>query len=153
MKIYEMELDNNRLPVLVVQETVCEYSNENLNTTQKIVDLFTLGFGLDRKAEEFVYMIAFTAKMKPLGIFMIGKGTATSCLCSSREIFMRALAVGAVSIVVVHNHPSGDCSPSDSDMSLLKRLNEAGKIIGIELTDFIIVGQGVHFSASDLDFL
>ena len=68
-------------------------------------------------------------------------GTVSCSLVSTREIFIEALRNGAVYIVLIHNHPSGDPSPSREDIINTKRIKEAGSLIGIELIDHIIIGD------------
>ena len=65
---------------------------------------------------------------------------------SPREIFLEALQKGAVYIIVLHNHPSGDPTPSREDMLITKRIREAGLILGIELLDHIIIGDNCYVS-------
>ena len=64
----------------------------------------------------------------------------------TREVFDRAIRAGAASIIVVHNHPSGDPTPSDDDIRLTRRLTEAGKILGIRLLDHVVVSRDSHYS-------
>ena len=70
-------------------------------------------------------------------------------LISPRELFIEALNCGAVSIVLLHNHPSGDPTPSESDILLTKRIKDAGDLIGITLLDHIIIGNNCYISFSE----
>jgi DNA repair protein RadC len=70
---------------------------------------------------------------------VISMGTTDSCLVHPREVFKVAILKNACSILVAHNHPSGDTDPSQGDLNLTDRLREAGKIMGIKLLDHIIV--------------
>jgi len=63
-----------------------------------------------------------------------------------REVFKAALLANAAAIILTHNHPSGDPTPSADDMALTRRLAEAGTLIGVEVLDHIIVGDGRYFS-------
>ena len=63
-----------------------------------------------------------------------------------RDVFRAAMLAQASSVVVFHNHPSGDPSPSVADRLVTRRLDEAGELIGIELCDHIILGEGTYFS-------
>lgn len=74
------------------------------------------------------------------------KGTATASLASPREVFIEALKNDAVNIVLIHNHPSGDSSPSKEDYQLTEKLLIAGKMIQIPLIDHIIIGNKNYFS-------
>lgn len=91
--------------------------------------------------EEYMYMICMNIKNKVIGVFEISHGTANSSLVSPREVFQKALLANAVSIIVMHNHPSGDPTASREDVEVTKRLVEAGKIVGVEVLDHIIIGD------------
>ena len=69
-------------------------------------------------------------------------GTVNRTLLDPREIYLRALRKKAVSILLLHNHPSGDPTPSAEDISTTRRLCEAGEILGILVMDHIIIGNG-----------
>jgi DNA repair protein RadC len=69
----------------------------------------------------------------------ISTGTLNACLVHPREVFKTAILKNACSIAVVHNHPSGELAPSEADVLLTERLKDAGKLLGIELIDHIIV--------------
>ena len=104
LRKYEMELDELKHP-LMVEESSYECPDERLNSPEKIVKLLNECFRLDKKAEEYVYMLAFDAKCNPLGVFELGHGSVNACILNPREIFQRALICGAVNIVIAHNHP------------------------------------------------
>ena len=95
-------------------------------------------------AEEEFYVIAMNSKSRILGLFMLSHGTVNATIASPREIFHRALLIGAANIVVVHNHPSLDTEPSRDDIMSTRRIKEAGDLIGIKLLDHIIVGDGYY---------
>lgn len=151
MNIYDMEIGENRLPFLVAHKME-NVPDRIYSSPQTIAELFTSVFRIDKKAEEYVYMIAFNSAQEIIGVFLIGKGTVNMCVCSPREIFIRALAVGAVGIVTVHNHPSGHINPSKNDSTMCDRIRQAGQLIGIELLDFIIIGKNQFFSAREKEF-
>ena len=75
-------------------------------------------------------------------IFELSHGSVNSSIFSVREIFQKALLANAVSIILMHNHPSGVTDPSIEDVEVTRRAVEAGRIIGIEVLDHIIVGDG-----------
>ena len=88
-----------------------------------------------------VYLLSLDTKCRILGIFEVGHGTVNACLLHTRKIMIRNLLCGAGTFIVVHNHPSGEVSVSKEDISTTKRLFEAGRLIGIELLDHIIIGR------------
>lgn len=96
---------------------------------------------IHEEPEEYMYMICMNTKNKVIGVFEISHGNVNSSIVSPREVFQKALLANAVSIIVMHNHPSGDCTPSREDIEVTKRLVEAGKIVGVEVLDHIIVGD------------
>lgn len=76
---------------------------------------------------------------------IISIGTATSSLVHPREVFQSAVLLGAVGVIIAHNHPSGDTSPSAEDCAVTKRISEAGRILGISLIDSLIVARDGGF--------
>ena len=107
-------------------------------------DAATIGKGFMRiheEPEEYMYMICMNTKNRIIGVFEVSHGNVNSSIVGVREIFQKALLANAVSIILMHNHPSGDPKPSREDIEVTKRITEAGKIIGIEVLDHIIVGD------------
>jgi DNA repair protein RadC len=97
--------------------------------------------GTDR--EHFVCLMLDT-KNRLIGINTVSVGILDSSIVHPREVFKPAIISNAASIVVGHNHPSGDPSPSVEDTRITKRLSEAGEIIGIDLMDHIVIGDGTE---------
>lgn len=107
-------------------------------------DATMIGRGFMRiheEPEEHMYMICMNTKNRIIGVFEISHGNVNSSIVGVREIFQKALLANAVSIILMHNHPSGDPTPSREDINVTKRIVEAGKLIGIEVLDHIIVGE------------
>lgn len=90
--------------------------------------------------EERFGVLSLNAKGELLSDGVIGMGTATAVQISPREVFREALAHGASTCLVYHNHPSGDPTPSDADTQITRRIRNAGESVGIPLSDHIIVG-------------
>lgn len=144
ISIYDLELDNDKRSVLVEKDSFT-YVTDILNSPKAIVEMLNTVFGLKRKAEEQLYMIAFNTKCKVLGIFLVSHGTVSLSLCNPREIFIRALLCGAVQIALVHNHPSGDPQPSKEDFKVFSKVKKSGELLGVPLLDNVIVGDS-YFS-------
>jgi DNA repair protein RadC len=94
----------------------------------------------DMKKEHFMLMILNT-RNKIIRIENISVGTLNASLVHPREVFNKAIAHTASAVIVAHNHPSGDTEPSEEDVRITRRLIEAGKILGIEVLDHIIIGK------------
>lgn len=142
---YLTEMNNDKIPTLV-KEKGFNYSYEALATPNEITKFMNDVFHLDKRTEEFVYMISFNTKMKINGVFEISHGVVNASLCSPREVYIRALLTGAANIALIHNHPSGDPTPSKTDLHLCERMKKAGEIIGVSLCDFIIIGDRTFVS-------
>jgi len=98
--------------------------------------------------ETFV-VLCLNGKNHMLHWEQISRGTLTAALVHPREVFFTAIKVRAAGIICLHNHPSGDPSPSGDDIELTKRLAESGKILGIRLIDHLVIGDQKYFSFTD----
>lgn len=96
--------------------------------------------------QEIMKLLMLNSKSKLLGETDVSKGTVNASLVTPRELFIEALQKNAVSIILLHNHPSGDPTPSKEDMLTTKRILDAGALIGIELLDHIIIGNNCYMS-------
>ena len=105
---------------------------------------------LDR--EHFV-VISLTTKNRVIAIETASIGSLSSSLVHPREIFKNAIRLSAAAIILGHNHPSGDPTPSREDLKITKRLVEAGKLIGIEVLDHIVVGVNAYTSFKEKSLL
>lgn len=107
--------------------------------------------GVDR---EHLVVLCLDSKNKVNAINVVGVGTLSSALVHPREVFKPAILSNAAAVLVGHNHPSGDPTPSKEDMEIAKRLEEAGKILGIELLDSLVVGDdGIFVSMKERGLL
>ena len=79
----------------------------------------------------------------------ISVGTVNSAIVSPREVFVEALQKDAVYIILLHNHPSGDPTPSIEDVQLTMQIRKAGNLIGVELLDHIIIGDNCYVSLKE----
>ena len=87
-------------------------------------------------------VVALNRRLKVMGWHLVSMGDLHGTYCGPREVMRPLLLCAASSFVMMHNHPSGDPSPSDLDRKVTRRLREAGEIIGIGITDHIIIGDG-----------
>lgn len=99
--------------------------------------------------KEHFYVISFDNRNRPLAVDLIGVGTLNSNLVHPRETYSTAINHHASHIAVVHNHPSGDPQPSQADITVTKRLSDAGKLMGIQLLDHIIISKTNLFSCKE----
>ncbi len=99
----------------------------------------------DAKQEEF-HIVTLSTKNQVIDTHEITRGTLDASLVHPREVFRAAIKDAASSIILVHNHPSGDPTPSSEDMKVTERLTDAGKTLGIEVRDHIVLGKGTAVS-------
>ena len=98
------------------------------------------------KAKEHFKLILLNTRNKIIGFSTISIGTLNANIVHPREVFKDAIVHNAASVILVHNHLSGDPEPSEDDLEITKRFVESGKILGIEVIDHIIVTKGSFFS-------
>lgn len=151
INFYDTRLTDDDKTILVKERGI-NYETLDMNSPKNIYMMMQILLHMGELAEEHCYMIALNGSCRILGIFFLSKGTVSLSPVSPREVFMRAMLIGAVQIILCHNHPSGNTAPSESDMKLTKRLKEAGELLNIHLTDHIIIGRDryLSFKASNL---
>lgn len=148
--LYKTVIDqaNDNKPMLFKERGFLYKTKEaGLCSPKQISDMMQTLFHLDLETEEHVYMLAFSSSMKVIGIFHISHGTINASLLSPREIYLKALLVGAVHIVLCHNHPGGSRNPSREDIQVSKRIKEAGDLIAIKLIDHLILASNSSYTS------
>jgi DNA repair protein RadC len=99
--------------------------------------------------QEIFWALLLDAKHRKLREVRIAEGSLTAALVHPREVFAPAVRESAAALVLVHNHPSGDPSPSPEDRQITRRLREAGELVGVRVLDHVIVGADAHYSFVD----
>ena len=103
--------------------------------------------------QEVLKLIVLNTKNKIIRIKDVFKGTLNTSIVHPREIYSEAIKCGGASIIICHNHPSGDPTPSKEDINITERIKQCGKIVGIELLDHIIVGDQKFLSLKEKGIL
>lgn len=116
----------------------------SLNSPVSVANYFSSVY-LTEDREMFCEVLLDT-KNKPIRMETISVGTLNRTMVHPREVFRPAIRQGANSLIVAHNHPSGDPEPSPEDIAITRRLEEAGKLLGIPLLDHIVIGRGKFVS-------
>lgn len=142
IKQYVTRYNVEKLPVLVAECDV-EYGEctDKYNTPGDIAGFLWHGLHLTDDTEERVILLCFDAPGQMIGFFEISRGGMDYSVFDISSIARKALLIGASSVVVAHNHPSGVLTPSSADDKSSERIKEMCKIIGITYNDFIIVGR------------
>ncbi len=105
------------------------------------------------KEQEELYVLMMDGKNRLLHCIPLFKGTVNASLVSPREIFIEAMRHQAVSIALLHNHPSGDSSPSREDVLITRRIRDTGELVGIPLLDHLIIGDTNYVSMKERGIL
>ncbi|RUL54155.1 JAB domain-containing protein [Lysinibacillus antri] len=137
--------------VRLVKEASLLYKNRSIRSPQDGYNLFKQFLGeLDR--EYFVVMCLDTKNQRTnINVYHIGSLNAS--VVHPREVMKAAILPNAASVMVLHNHPSGQPSPSPEDIEVTRRLTEAGHIMGIELLDHIVVGENDFVSLKEKGYV
>jgi len=128
----------------LVKEKTINYEiglNEKITGSDKVHGIMTEGLEIHLQLIEYFYVLTLDTKNKITGIFEVSRGTLNASIVHPRDVFQRAILQNANCIMLVHNHPSGDTTPSREDLSVTKRLEEAGNLLGIKVLDHIIIGD------------
>ncbi|MBE3573715.1 MAG: DNA repair protein RadC [Moorella humiferrea] len=127
----------------MVREASVMYAARKIHSPGSVVAL--VGDFLNDADREICLAVYLNNKNEPNAIHVVSVGTLNSSLLHPREVFKAALLCNAAAVILVHNHPSGDPTPSAEDVAVTKKLAEAGEILGIELLDHIVVGRDGYF--------
>ena len=126
------------------QELEIELNDLDIKKPQDVVK--AIRARIQDKAKEHFKLILLNTRNKIISISNVSTGTLNTSLVHPREVFKDAIMHNAASVILTHNHPSGDIEPSENDLTITKRLVEAGKILGIEVIDHIIITKNAFFS-------
>src|SRR3989339_54751 len=115
--------------------------DKDVVSIKKPTDVLPLALDIRDKKKEYFVVFYLNARNEILKRDFVSVGTLNASLVHPREVFNPAIQHSAASVIFIHNHPSGDTTPSEDDIKLTKRLVSAGEILGIEVLDHIIVAK------------
>ena len=118
---------------------------DSKDVAKVFLDLLRLEDKIDQEKEHF-YVMHLDIRNRVKLVELVSLGTLTASLTHPRETFRRAVMQGSASIIVAHNHPSGEVDPSDEDTKTTKLLFESGTLLGITLYDHVIFANDKFFS-------
>lgn len=146
---YETRLDGNGFVMLnlVFSKYIPEIEN-NFTNSEKVYQLCRT-MEWDTYSEEHVFLLSFNMKFRLKAFFEIGIGNNDTCLVDRRGIAQKILLSNAAKMIMVHNHPSGDPTPSKEDLNVSNELKKLGELLGIPFVDSIILGDWVYKSFAE----
>lgn len=134
------------LKLELVREKQVRYDFKIITGSESAFKILTDVLHLDKQAEEVIHLLCLDTKNNIVGVFEVARGNLNSSVLSTREVFKRAILSNSASIIIAHNHPSGDIEPSETDIEVTNELKKAGQLLRIPLLDHIIVGDGTYYS-------
>ncbi len=131
----------------LVKESSVTYKLEKPITNPTVAaEIINQVFDLENQPNEIFAILCLSTKNKVVGAHLISQGSLSASIVHPREVFKAALLNNSASIILAHNHPSGDPEPSREDVETTKRLVEAGNILGIRVLDHVIIGEQRYLS-------
>ncbi|MFQ5684452.1 MAG: DNA repair protein RadC [Candidatus Binatia bacterium] len=108
---------------------------------------------LAKKKHEIFYVVLLTNKNRKIREVKISEGSLTASLVHPREVYNPVIRESAAAVIFVHNHPSGDPTPSPEDREITHRLKEVGEVMGVRVLDHVVIGHDGYFSFNDRGIL
>jgi DNA repair protein RadC len=147
----ERRLSREYIPVyrvqLVRERTVTGEQRRSIRNPDDVVAI--LRDELLESDREKLISVMLNAKNVVIGMEVVSVGSLTASVVTARELFKSAILASAAAVIISHNHPSGDPTPSQDDIRLTERISKAGELLGIKLLDHVIIGELGHYSFSD----
>lgn len=141
----------NIVSIKLIKDSSILYQNRSIRSPRDSYVL--LKEFLEDKDREYFIVIALDTKNQPTSINVCHVGSLNASIVHPREVFKTAIISNSCSVIIGHNHPSGNVSPSPEDHLVTKRLKEAGEILGIELLDHLIIGEDTFLSFKEKGYL
>ena len=149
VKKYDVRVRESRIPYLVAVGKTRITDEDMHQSPKRIADVIGTVYHADRLPEEHLFLLTFDGKLHLIGLFEISHGTQQESVANPSQIIQRVLLCGASVFAVVHNHPSGDPSPSDADIKITERIAMVAKVCGVDMCDHIIIAgarKNAYFS-------
>lgn len=146
----------NFLSIKQVKESSTRYEairKSQIRSPKEIYNILTDVLELQDESIEKFGIINLDVKNRINGIHMLSTGVLDATIVHPREVFKAAMLNNSSSIILFHNHPSGDPTPSAEDVKMTKRLKEVGELIGITVIDHIIVGDFRYISLKEIGMM
>lgn len=151
-KSYPQGMTVQRVSTHLVRESVtCE--SDSVSTPEDAARIVRDLFDFDHLDREQFVALAMNTKNRIVGAWVVSVGSLNASIVHPRELFKPAVMLSAASMVIAHNHPSGDPTPSGADIQLTRRLVKGGDVLGIEVLDHVVVGNESIASLRDLGLM
>ena len=139
--------------VVIGRPVIADGPSYVISTPENVWELPVLRELMDQADREIFVCLHLSTKNRLISWEMVSIGSLNASIVHPRELFKGALLANAASVVVAHNHPSGDPTPSGADIQLTRRLGKAGDVLGIDVLDHVIFGEDGVVSMRDLGLM
>ena len=136
--------------IKLVRESTTQYNNDNIKNINDIINLIDNIEDIKNNDVENVYIICLDNKNIPVNYSLVAKGTINASIIDPKVIFKTILLSNASAFIMVHNHPSGDSTPSKQDYEITNILKKASKLLDINFLDHIIIGNNNYISCMEV---
>lgn len=134
-------LKEDKFPYLEVEETGYTVDGRKCHNTPEMIYELAKDMRMTERATEMVMLFIFDNANQLICVHELSTGSINRSLISSREIAQTILLAGGINCALVHNHPSGDTTPSDADIMVTKKIKEALELLQLRLLDHLVVGR------------
>lgn len=131
----------------MIRENSILYGNRRIKSSDEAVGL--VKEFLENSDREKLIVCCLNTKNEPTNLSIVSVGSLNSSIVHPREVFKTAVVSNSASIIIAHNHPSGDTIPSKEDINITERIKKSGEILGIKLLDHLIIGDGKYLSLKE----
>lgn len=139
-----VQIKKFRLELVKESNSRYDLDSKKASSPENVYAIGEMIFNFSNQAEEIFAILCLDTKNNVIGAFEVSRGALSSSIVHPREVFKRAILNNAASIILLHNHPSGEPRPSHEDIRMTNRLDECGKLLGITVLDHVIYGDSFY---------
>ena len=144
-KVFLKKIEARYSKECVCEDAPTEFSSARFTSSSQVFEMFS---ELQLETKEHFISLHLDGKNRIVAMDRVSTGSLNQSLVHPREVFKTALLSSAAAIILIHNHPSGEPTPSDEDREITKRLQQAGDLLGIRILDHIVIGK-THYSFAE----
>lgn len=140
-----------KVSIKLVRETTKEYNNNQIKNIDDVVKLINNIEDVSNLDVENAFMVCLDNKNIPVNYSLVAKGSINMSIIDPKVIFKNVLLSNACGFILIHNHPSGDSTPSRQDFEITKILKQASKLLDIKFLDHVVIGNNNYTSCMEME--
>lgn len=140
----------SKTSIKLVRETTTEYKKNQIKNITDIIKLVDDLEDIQNLDVENAFIICLNNKNEPVNYSLISKGSINHSIIDIKTIFKNVLLSNASGFIMIHNHPSGDATPSKEDLEITNILENASKLLGVKFLDHIVIGNNSYISCMEM---